>query len=232
MTPPGQTTSIQGAGPGLSEGLFGGTFNPLHNGHIEVIRHVKKVFGLARVHLIPSANPPHKPVLDLAPATDRLHMIEASVAGLPGFSASDVELKRNGPSFTIDTVAFFKDQAPCDTTLFLIMGSDAFFDIGTWKDTHAIFREIALIVMLREGYGASLNTIASFIRDVVSPGYRLDTGRQLFLHQEMKPVHVCKVPLMTVSSTEIRNRIKNNLPIGPFVPAPVETIIKNKGLYL
>ena len=85
-------------------GLFGGTFNPFHNGHTRIIEHVKTAFGLEKIFLIPSATPPHKPDTDLAPAQDRFEMVKQSFKGQEGFVVSDRELMRKGPSFTIDTI--------------------------------------------------------------------------------------------------------------------------------
>ncbi len=91
-------------------GLFGGTFNPIHNGHIKVICHVKERFGLDEVYLIPSAVPPHKSDIDLAAAKDRLDMVQCSINNIPGLIASDAEIRRKGPSFTIDTIKQFEEK--------------------------------------------------------------------------------------------------------------------------
>ena len=216
----------------MIEGLFGGTFNPLHRGHLDVIAHVKESFNLTRVHLIPSAIPPHKSFTDLAPATDRLEMVKRSIAGIEGLVASDVEINREGPSYTVDTVNHFKKNRPPGTDLRLIVGSDAFFEIDTWKRSREIFRLISIIVMIRPDQEKRSKSVACFLKDVISEDYKQTKGQEHFTHPVLKPVDVCKVPEIDISSTLIRQRVKEHLPLAPLVPRPVEEIIKQKGLYL
>ncbi len=216
----------------MIEGLFGGTFNPLHRGHLDVIAHVKESFNLTRVHLIPSAIPPHKSFTDLAPARDRFEMVERSIAGIDGLVASDVELNRKGPSFTVDTVNHFRKNLPTGTGLRLIVGSDAFFEMDTWQQSREIFGLISIIVMIRPGQDKRSKSVASFLKNVISEDYRPSNGQKQFTHPILKSVYVCKVPEIDISSTLIRQRVKEHLPLDTLVPYPVEEIIKIKGLYL
>ncbi|MCP3941966.1 MAG: nicotinate (nicotinamide) nucleotide adenylyltransferase [Desulfobacteraceae bacterium] len=224
----------------MNAGLFGGTFNPLHNGHIDVIKYVKQAFHLQKIFLFPSATPPHKSMTELAPARDRLDMVKGWVTEQDGFYASDIELKRKGPSFTIDTIKAFKKSA-FENEIFkkkhglqlnfsLLMGSDAFFDITTWKKQELIFRAIPIIVMLR-GDRTGIEPIASFIDEHISKGYKLNKGLTKFTHKQMQPICICNVPKIDISSTMIRARVKENLSIKGLVPANVENIIKEKDLY-
>lgn len=225
----------------MIQGLFGGTFNPLHRGHLAVILHVKKTFNLETIHLIPSAIPPHKPATDLAPAKDRFEMIKRSVADIHGLVASNVEILRKGPSFTIDTVQYFIETKLQTTELRLIVGSDAFFEMDTWKRGRAIFSLVPTIVMIRPGEEKQAKDIASFLQDVISNNYR-PTGEEDFFSAPsssdsnsksgVKPVYVCKVPEIDISSTLIRQRIKLHLSVAKLVPQPVEEIISQRGLYL
>src|SRR3989339_2108653 len=143
-------------------GLFGGTFNPFHNGHIRIIEHVKDAFRLEKLFLIPSATPPHKPNTDLAPANDRFDMVRQGIQGREGFIVSDKELIRKGPSFSIDTIEDFKTDLGKEADLFLLMGSDAFFDIPTWRQKDRIFDSVKIIVMLR-GHFENHDAFISFI---------------------------------------------------------------------
>jgi nicotinate-nucleotide adenylyltransferase len=219
----------------MDAGLFGGTFNPLHNGHIGIIEYVKQAFHLEKIFLFPSATPPHKSIIDLAPARDRMDMVQGWAEGRKGFYASDIELKRKGPSFTIDTINDFKNTSvkKKQDTVFhfsLLMGSDAFFDIITWKKQALIFKAIPIIVMLR-GDPAGIDPIASFIDEHISKGYKLDKGQMQFTHEHLQPVRICNVPKIDISSTMIRARVKKNQSIKGLVPANVENIIKQKDLY-
>ncbi|WP_022667595.1 nicotinate-nucleotide adenylyltransferase [Desulfospira joergensenii] len=211
----------------MDTGLFGGTFNPLHNGHLGIIQHVKEEFRLGQIILFPSASPPHKPAGNLAPARDRLEMIRASVRDMEGFEASDIELKRKGPSFTIDTIQAFRQTS--GDRFFLLMGSDAFFDINTWKNKDRIFRTIPIIVMVRQS-SVSSPSFTSFIDENISKGYRKEKNK--FIHDKMQDIIICNVPKIDISSTLIRDRIRKNLSVQGLVPAPVKEIIMKRNLYI
>ena len=122
----------------MNIGLFGGTFNPFHNGHIGIIESVKKQYGLEKIFFIPSATPPHKSDINLACANDRFNMVKTSLETFDDFFVSDKELTREGPSFTIDTINEFRNEHDSSTRFYLLMGSDAFLDITTWKDKEQV----------------------------------------------------------------------------------------------
>ena len=107
-------------------GLFGGTFNPVHFGHVKTVLDVKQQFHFDHIYLIPSALPPHKKPDEIARAKDRLEMTRQTFSDKDGFTVSDVELNRRGPSYTIDTVRHFVSRAPENTCISLILGMDAF----------------------------------------------------------------------------------------------------------
>jgi nicotinate-nucleotide adenylyltransferase len=218
-------------------GLFGGTFNPIHLGHIRVIQEVKKGFGLDKIFIIPSALPPHKEPNGLVDAEDRIEMIRQSFSSHPDFAVSDVELKRSGPSYTIDTVRHFKSFLPQDVELFLIMGMDAFLEIDTWKSYKDLFLLISFIVMSRgtfreDGKVFEGKTVEDYLKSKISKGYELSTSQSSFIHEEKKPVFVFNVTPIDISSTKIRKLIKTGRPITSLVPEIVEGFIKRKGLYL
>ena len=214
----------------MKAGLFGGTFNPFHNGHIGIIHHVKKKYGLEKIFLIPCSTPPHKPDINLAPANDRFMMVKKGLKNHKGFLVSDKELTRKGPSFTIDTINEFKKEYGHHTKFFLIMGSDAFLDIKTWKHKDQIFEAVRIIIMLR-GYWENNNDIASFIDENISKGYTFNEQTNAFSHKKKQKIIICKVPKIDISSTMIRARVKNNESIKDLVPANVEEIIRIKELY-
>ena len=213
----------------MDAGLFGGTFNPLHNGHLGIVQYVKDHCGLDTVFLYPSATPPHKPSADLAPARDRMAMVEEAVRHREGFRASDIELRRGGPSFTIDTIHAFQQAWGTGTRFHLLMGSDAFFDITTWRRNREIFRTVPIIVMLR-GTRTGMSPFASYIDEQISKGYKLKTDNR-FVHDTLSPIRICNVPKIDISSTQIRNRVKEGRSVKGLVPEHVETLIKAKDLY-
>jgi nicotinate-nucleotide adenylyltransferase len=134
-------------------GLFGGTFNPIHCGHIAVAQQLQRGFPLDRIYLVPSRLPPHKSCSDLAQAAHRLAMIELALAEVKGdtLRLSDIELKREGPSYTVDTVAAFRKELSPDDELYLIMGADAFLELDSWRQWRALLAAVSLIVMSRPG---------------------------------------------------------------------------------
>ncbi|MFA5904964.1 MAG: nicotinate-nucleotide adenylyltransferase [Desulfobacula sp.] len=211
-------------------GLFGGTFNPFHNGHIGIIEHVKKAFSLEKIFIIPSATPPHKPDTGLAPADDRFEMVKQGIEDREGFIVSDKELTRKGPSFTIDTLWEFKKDLGEKADLFLLMGSDAFFDIPTWRQMDRIFESVNIIVMLR-GHFENHEAFASFIDEHISKGYIFNKTDNGFFHKTKQKISLCRVPRIDISSTMIRERVKYGKPIEGLVPAGVLKIIHEKELY-
>lgn len=215
----------------MDAGLFGGTFNPIHNGHIRVASYVKQAYNLSKIFFFPSATPPHKTSTNLAPARDRYAMVEQSLADMDGFYASDIELSRTGPSYTIDTIHAFEKQYGPDVRFFLLMGSDAFFDTPSWKKYKAIFSAVPIIVMPRGANGQS-RTIASFLDEHISKGYTWHKENKQFTHDRLQSIFICHAPKIDISSTMIRNRVKKNLSIKGLVPSPVEEIISKRNLYL
>jgi nicotinate-nucleotide adenylyltransferase len=214
-------------------GLFGGTFNPIHSGHVQVIQEVKKGFALDRIFIIPSALPPHKGTDGLADAGDRMEMIRLSFLSHPDFTVSDVELKRSGPSYTVDTIRHFKSILPEDTKLFLILGLDAFLETVTWKSYQDIFQRIPLIVMTRGVAGqGGRKTVGDYLKSRISAGYGLSASRPSYVHEIKQPVFVFNVTPIDISSTRIRRLVKNGSSIKSLVPESVEAFIKSKGLYL
>ncbi len=218
-------------------GIFGGTFNPIHNGHLIVGRDVRRGFSLDIVCLIPAAVPPHKESRDVAKAEYRMEMTRLAVEGDPDFSVSDVELKRSGPSYTIDTIGHFESFLPNDSELFFIVGMDAFLDIETWKSYKDLFQEVPFIVMSRPGSascgdGRKWKLPCEMISSRVSAKYRFDKEKNAFFHPEKKPVYLFDVTPVDISSTMIRKRIGKGQDIDGLVPDKVKEYIKQKGLYV
>ncbi len=211
-------------------GLFGGTFNPFHNGHIGISQYVRDRLALDCIFFIPSATPPHKPDSDLAPAPDRFHMVEKSIRSFDRLLVSDKELNRKGPSYTIDTVRSFMAEYAPDTRFYLLMGTDAFLDINTWKATRQLFETVTVVIMLRSGWG-SPERIAAFVNEHISDQYRYNDTRNRFFHPDQQEIIICQVPVIDISSTMVRERVRNKLAISDLVPLPVEEMIKKKELY-
>ena len=222
-------------------GLFGGTFNPIHNGHLKAIKEVQKGFSLDKSYLIPSAIPPHKEQGNLVDAKDRMEMIRLAVATCPALmesvTVSDVELRRKGPSYTIDTVCHFKSILPKDSRLYLILGLDAFLEIDTWKSYTDLFMLTSFIVISRPGAGsadrsATLRSIENYLKKSISHGYNHSFAQSCYIHPDKQPVFFFDVSPIDISSTKIRKLINQGMSIKSLVPGKVEKFIKTKRLYL
>jgi nicotinate-nucleotide adenylyltransferase len=216
-------------------GLLGGTFNPIHYGHLRTALEVQQGFGLDAVYLIPSASPPHKTAEGLAPAEDRLNMVRQAIDGRPGLRLSDIELKREGPSYTIDTVCAFRKHLPASVWLYLIMGIDAFREITTWKSYDNLLHLAPVIIIDRPGFGSSFSNnrepLESILNSSELEGYECTENSTCYTHCEKQPVFVYKVTPLDISSTRIREMVSNNEPIDFLVPDAVKQYIQDKGLY-
>lgn len=205
MSPPG----ARGDGPDAGErvALFGGTFDPPHLGHLVVAQDVVEALDLDGLVFVPAGVPPHKRDERFSPGRLRLEMLRASVAGDPRLSASDMELRREGPSFTVDTLRALRAERP-DAALHFVLGVDQFAELHTWKEPEAVARLARLVVITREGDEP----------ESVDPGVEVD--------YDFVPV-----TRVDVSSTEVRRRVREGRPVRYLVPEPVRRIIDSEGLY-
>lgn len=222
-------------------GLFGGTFNPIHNGHLKAVYEVQKRFALDKSYIIPSAIPPHKEQDCVVDAKDRIEMIRLAVAGSPdtmeSVVISDVELKRSGPSYTIDTLFYFKSILPEDSQIYFILGLDAFLEIDTWKSYMDLFLLTSFIVITR--FPAKQNDISimrksleNYLQNRISLNYKYSDSQSCYVNNERKPVFFFDVNPINISSTRIRRLVSMGRSIRLFVPEKVDDLIKTKGLYL
>ncbi len=189
-------------------GIFGGTFNPVHHGHLINIELIKEHFNLDLILLIPVKIPVHKTVSDNISPSDRYKMLELAIAGMKGFQVSDIELKRESSSYTITTLEELKIIYPGDE-LFLIIGSDSFNELDTWKEFKKILQEYPVIVMQRSG--------DEQLRDDL-----LSSARNVELHKQS---------MIEISSSMIRDRVKKGLLIRYLTTDDVINFIRDKGLY-
>ena len=217
-------------------GIFGGTFNPIHLAHLRAAVEIREGFGLDAVYLVPSASPPHKEHTELTPAADRMAMVHAAIEGHDGLRASDIELKRQGPSYTIDTVCAFRRHLPKQAWLYLIMGLDAFLEIETWKSYRDLLHIVPLIVINRpDDQGRLQPSVNHAVSELLNKGglqgYTCSMETPCFTHSEKQPIFTFKVTAMTISATHIRNQLRQHHAIDFLVPDAVRNYIDAKGLY-
>ena len=210
-------------------GLFGGTFNPIHLGHLRAAIEVREAFNLDKLLLIPSANPPHKTAGQVADAEDRLEMVRLAVGGEPCLEASDVELARPGPSYTIQTLRYFQEQFGSETDIHFIVGQDAFSEITTWKSYQALFVTAHFIVMTRPR--PKLHSFEDFIHTRISAEYQYDPTSNLYSHPRWCTIFCLNITHLDISATKIREWVRRGRSIRFLVPDVVQGFIDKKRLY-
>ena len=195
-------------------GIFGGTYDPVHTGHIETARSVFRELELDKLFMVVAADPPHKHDPNRTPAHLRLKMLEAALEGERGIAASDVEIKRAGKSYTVDTLGVFKRQYR-GAELFLIVGGDMLENFPLWRDPKGIMSMAALTAVTRPDSARDMRAIAD--------GIERDFGGRVILSEFTGP---------DISSTEIRRRMRDAEPINLLCDPAVERFIYTNGLYM
>jgi nicotinate-nucleotide adenylyltransferase len=210
-------------------GVFGGTFDPIHWGHLRSAEEVREAFSLERVLFIPASIPPLKRKTPGASAADRLALVRLAIAGNKNFAVSRIELDRPGKSYSIDTLRSLRRQAPARAQLYFILGLDAFLQIHRWKDFSAIFPLSHLIVTSRPGDGSSLTLKRMpvevrklFCYDPSRNAYRHSSGKLLFFH---------RLTDIAISASEIRERLRQGKSVRYLMPRDVEAYIERRHLY-
>lgn len=207
-------------------GILGGTFDPVHVGHIDAAETARAALALDTIVLLPSHDPPHKPADPRASSFHRFAMIALAIADRPGYEASDLELARPGPTYTIDTLRALHERNWSPSQLFFVIGTDAFAEIATWRAFPAVTEAANFVVIGRPGatLDGALNR-APGLRDRVRP-----IGEHT-RHSAGTGVFLVEARTRDVSSTLVRERIAARQSISGLVPAPVEHHIITHRLY-
>lgn len=193
-------------------GVFGGTFDPVHVGHLILAEQCREQACLDQVWFVPSARPPHKPDPTRTPFERRVEMLALAIAGHPAFRVEEMEKDRPGPSFTADTLEELRHRRPEDE-LFLLLGSDSLKDLPVWHAPERIFRAASLVVVERPGHA-------------MLPAFRLRTTPDVPVR-----LQVVTSPLIEVSSSDLRERAASGRSLRYLVPRAVEAYILEKRLY-
>lgn len=225
--------STQHSSP-LRLGLLGGSFNPLHNGHLTIARQTCEALGLDQILFIPTSHPPHKPNGSLAPAQDRHEMVRLAIASDPSLAISDVEIRRIGKSYSIDTIRLLQQEYGAQTQLFFLIGLDAFLDFPSWREPLTLLELCPFVVLSRPGLSfRSLSTVALLPPIPQSSLADLDAGRisQLEVPLGKQRLICLKLPPCGISASDIRSRIRRGLPVANLLPPLVESYILQHHLY-
>jgi nicotinate-nucleotide adenylyltransferase len=207
---------VTGSAP-ADVGVMGGTFDPVHLGHLAVAEEAREALGLARVLFVPAGVPPHKPAADVTPVEDRVAMVALAIRDNPSFRLSRVEVDREGPSFTVETLeslAASERAAGREPTLTLILSAETFGGLPAWHDPHRLFELARVAVVPRSGHEAPDDAwLDRHFPGAASRVVRLDG------------------PILHISSTAIRERIAAGRSIRYLVPDAVARYIGDHGLY-
>lgn len=198
----------------MNIGVFGGTFDPIHFGHLAAAEAMRATLSLAKIVFVPTGQPWLKADLPISPQQHRLEMVRLAIAGESYFEVSTVEVDRPGPSYTVDTIDMLQREFGGEAKLFFLVGSDALSDFPRWKEPARLIRICRLVAFSRPGVALpSLNQLESAI-----PGIS-------------KNVSFAEVPQVDISATEIRRLVALGDSIGHLVPQAVERHIVEHGLY-
>ena len=195
-------------------GVLGGTFDPIHQGHLVIAEEVVTRLNLAEILFVPAGQPWLKMDYPISAAEHRVQMVRLAIAGKPGFKLSTMEIERAGPTYTVDTIAQLQVQLGAGTELFFILGWDNLNDLPQWREPSRLVKLCHLVAVPRPGYPLpDLNSLEAVIPGLTSSTIILNT------------------PEIDISASEIRNRVAQGLSISHLVPKPVDNYIREHRLY-
>lgn len=196
-------------------GILGGTFDPIHYGHLVAGEEARRALGLERVLFVPASRPPHKLDYRVSPSKLRVEMVRLAIADNPAFELSTVDIDRSGYSYTVDTIALLQQQLGAEVELFFILGEDALADLPTWHQPEKLLQVCQLIAVNRPGY----HSFSLRLLERQLPGVE-------------NRVHPVRIPELAIWSTELRARVASGLSIRYLVPDAVHAFIYEQGLYV
>jgi len=200
-------------------GLMGGTFDPIHYGHLVIAEEVRVTLALTEMLFIPTGQPPHKPGRVITPAEQRLAMLELAIASNPHFTISLIEMERPGLSYMVDTLRLLRTQMGTDVELSFVIGWDSLEELHTWHDPQGILAQLdALVAVGRPGY--------------MDESEYNNTQLETRLPGISQRLRVVQAPQFSVSSTDLRQRVAQGKPIKYQVPEAVEQYIFTHGIYV
>jgi nicotinate-nucleotide adenylyltransferase len=195
-------------------GVFGGTFDPPHYGHLAAAEEAAEVFGLPRVLFVPTGQPPHKPGAPVTPASHRVRMTALAIADNPRFALSRVDVDRPGPSYTADLLALLHAEHGVDTEVYFICGMDMLASFLTWHEPARVIAQCQLVALTRPGYTPV---------DVAALERALPEARGR--------VHLLHAPGLDIAGTDLRARVAVGRSVRYLVPPPVAAYVREHGLY-
>lgn len=211
-------------------GLLGGTFDPIHLGHLRSAEEIYDDLKLDHVIFIPAAIPPHKDTRRIIPFFHRFRMVDVAIKNYPHFSVSDIEERLPGKSYSVETLRYLRKIYGKKITFYFIMGLDEFFKISSWKDYRELFKLSNFVVISRPGYAK--NKVKEIITQEITKNFVFDTEENRFFSSSAFSIYTRETTLIDISSTKIREHIKEGKSIRFLVPNAVYEYIYKEDLYL
>lgn len=213
----------------MRTGVFGGTFNPIHLGHLRLAELARERCALDQVLFLPAAAPPHKAVAGEASFADRMDMVAAAIVDHPAFVLSDLEGQRPGKSYSVETLKILRESRPDDELYFLI-GMDSFRDIASWRDYRQLFTLAHLVVVPRPGVAFS-QPPERMVPVAMAGEFCYDAAQHSLLHQSGMRVVLLAEDCLDISSTAIRSHLAAGRSVRYLLPSAVSEYISIHGLY-
>lgn len=208
-------------------GILGGTFNPIHQAHLRIAEAAREAAALDQVLFIPAMDPPHKPVDGAVPFQQRFAMVALAIADNPGFGISDIEARRQGKSYTVETLTALRRERPGDE-LYFIVGSDSFLELGLWHRYAELFELASLVVVARPG--SLVTDPLQQLPEQVQPCFSREEPQRL-RHCSGTCIQFVEDSRLEISSSRLRLLVAAGRTLRYLVPPAVETYIVQKGLY-
>lgn len=196
-------------------GIMGGTFDPVHIGHLVIAEAAREKLGLQEVIFIPTGTPPHKSFRSVTDGRHRLEMVKRAIKDNPYFAVSGIEVSRKGPTYTVDTLKKLREVYGDECNIYLVIGADTVWDLLNWKQYERVFRLCSFAAVARPGYDM-LKTIRHI---------------ELLERHFLADIQVVEAPLTDLSSTDIREKIARGESVRYLIPEPVREYIMRNGLY-
>jgi nicotinate-nucleotide adenylyltransferase len=211
-------------------GLFGGTFDPVHLGHLRAAEEIREMLSLDKVYFIPAAAAPHKKTAHSTPSSHRLEMLRLAVSDNPCFEVCDYELGKDAPSYTVETLRHLKKTNP-DSEYYFMVGNELFREIETWKEWRDLFNLSNFAVITRPGYPDTDEVrIPLALKNDFS--YYKEKDNVIFYKEKNSGlIAISKIRGLEISSTEIRRNVKSGRSIKYLVPPSVEEYILRNNIY-
>lgn len=209
-------------------GLLGGTFDPVHHGHVELAEHALDRYGLDRVVFVPAANPPHKARVAICDISHRLHMLHLAVDHKNKFVISELELDRAKVSYTVTTLRTMRKCYPSNSSFYFVIGHEAFLDIETWYNFWEVLETTNFIVAVRPGF-----PIEGYLSLMARLGFARssETGTIWLCEKFASEIHLLESDVPNISSTDVRDRLTSGLEWHSLVPSEVAAYITANHLY-